>query len=91
MSKKNIEDYVERTLAEIAWREDMAANTVRFSVSISSSDNRRFEYITKKLGMKKSDFVRDAIDLLLREFEVRLEPDYIEYLKKIGELNQDED
>ena len=67
--------YVERYLTMKDWDEAQDADKVRFSVSLESIENRRLDVLLKKIGMKKTEFVADAIKLLVAEFELQLKLD----------------
>ncbi len=64
--------YVSNYLQMKRYGEMMEADTVRFSVTLDYSDNKRLEVLLKRLGMKKTEFVREAVNLLMMEFESQL-------------------
>ncbi len=62
-----------KDLVEDAYRAKVEEKTAaRFSVSVEREDNRRLEYVAKKLGMSKSNIVANLIKACLGEFETEL-------------------
>ena len=66
--KSMVKDLVEMSY-EAKFKEKTSC---RFTVTVDWEDNRRLEYVTKKLGMSKSNFFGSVIKTLLAEFEAEL-------------------
>ena len=70
-----IKKYVKEYLAMREWFDIQDQDKVRFSITLDGLENARLDVLIKKIGMKKSEFVNEAIKLLVKEFESQLKLD----------------
>jgi predicted DNA-binding protein len=64
--------YVKETMEWVIWSKVEEEKAARFSVSIDALMNRRLEAIAERLGIKKTELVRNAISCMVYEFEDKL-------------------
>jgi predicted DNA-binding protein len=67
-----IAQYIDEIIASKEMSEIEEADKIRFSVNIDNIDNRRLEFIVKKLEVKKTAFVREIVKLAINEAEKKL-------------------
>jgi len=81
----SIEEYVKHTIDMKDYAEAQEAMMVRFSLSLEDHTNRRLDYISKRLGLTKTEIIRHATELVVREFEKQLGLDWTdsEYKKVV--------